>query len=228
VPWLGKNMQEIKTEMSTDYFHYGELELNYLKLKDKKLAHAIETIGFIKRPIRKDLFSSLVQSIVGQQISNKANQTILKRMHSALGDITPLLLQSLSDKDLQAFGLTFRKVAYIKNISQQNQDNVVNLEALRYMSDETVIHILSELKGVGVWTAEMFLIHSLSRSNVISYRDLAIIKGMRMLYRHREINKPQFNKYKKRYSPYATVASFYLWQISAGAIPELTDPRQRN
>ncbi len=213
--------------MDIDYFQYDDVELNHLKSKDKKLARAIEQIGFIKRPVRKDLFSSLIHSIVGQQISSKANKTILNRMYAALGEITPATLLSLSDNDLQAFGFSFRKVAYIKNISQQVQESSVNLEALRDMDDEAVIQVLSQFKGIGVWTAEMLMIHSLERRNVISYRDLAIIKGMRMLYRHREIKKPLFEKYKKRYYPYATIASFYLWTISAGAIPELTDPSQR-
>lgn len=213
--------------MNTDYFQYGEVELSYLKSKDKKLAHAIGQIGFIKRPVRKDLFSSLIHSIVGQQISSKANKTILNRMHVALGEITPAIMLSLADNDLQAFGLSFRKVAYIKNIAQQVREGAVNLEALRDMDDAAVIRALSQFKGIGEWTAEMLMIHSLERSNVISYQDLAIIKGMRMLYRHRDIKKPLFEKYKKRYSPYASIASFYLWAISAGAIPELTDPSQR-
>ena len=148
-------------------------------------------------------------------------------MHVALGEITPAILLSLSDNELQAFGLSFRKVAYIKNISQQVQEGSVNLEALRDMDDAVVIQVLSQFKGIGEWTAEMLMIHSLERSNVISYRDLAIIKGMRMLYRHREIKRPLFEKYQKRYAPYATIASFYLWAISGGAIPELTDPNQR-
>ena len=209
--------------MNTDYFQYGDVELSYLKSKDKKLAYAIEQIGFVKRPVRKDLFSSLIHSIVGQQISSKANETILKRMYVALGEITPAILLSLSDNDLQAFGHSYRKVAYIKNISQQVREGSVNLEALRDMDDASVIAVLSQFKGIGEWTAEMLMIHSLERSNVISYRDLAIIKGMRMLYRHREIKRPLFEKYQKRYTPYASIASFYLWAISAGAMALITN-----
>ena len=220
-------MLESKLDKNADYFQYGEVELSYLKSKDKKLAYAIEQIGFIERPVRKYLFSSLIHSIVAQQISTKASKTILNRMYTAMGEITPTIMLSLSDDELQAFGLTFRKVAYMKNISEQVQKGAVNLQDLRVMDDGAVIQTLSQFKGIGDWTAEMLMIHSLERSNVISYLDLAIIKGMRMLYRHREIKKPLFEKYKKRYSPYATIASFYLWAISDGAIPELTDPGQR-
>ncbi|MEG6523450.1 DNA-3-methyladenine glycosylase family protein [Desulfotomaculum sp. 1211_IL3151] len=85
------------------------------------------------------------------------------------------------------------------------------------MSDEDVCKRLSQIKGVGVWTAEMLMIFSMQRMNVISWGDMAIIRGLRMLYHHREITPKLFAKYKKRYSPYATVASLYLWQISHGA-----------
>ena len=92
------------------------------------------------------------------------------------------------------------------------------------MTDEQVIRELSSLKGIGVWTAEMIMTFCMQRPDVVSYGDLAIIRGMRMLYRHREIDKEKFIRYRKRYSPYGTVASLYLWAIAGGAIPELTDP----
>ena len=92
------------------------------------------------------------------------------------------------------------------------------------MTDEEVIKELSSLKGIGVWTAEMLLLFCMQRPDIVSFGDLAIIRGMRMLYRHREIDRKKFDRYRKRYSPYGSVASLYLWAISAGAIPQLTDP----
>ena len=95
------------------------------------------------------------------------------------------------------------------------------------MADDEVIAALSSLKGVGVWTAEMILIFCMQRQDVVSFGDLAILRGMRMLYRHREIDKAKFEKYRKRYSPYGSVASLYLWEISGGALEGVTDPAGR-
>ena len=95
------------------------------------------------------------------------------------------------------------------------------------MPDELVIQELSALKGIGVWTAEMIMTFCMQRPNIVSFGDLAILRGMRMLYRHKEIDRAKFEKYRKRYSPYGTVASLYLWAIAGGALPELTDPAQK-
>jgi len=86
------------------------------------------------------------------------------------------------------------------------------------MPDKEVCAKLSALDGVGVWTAEMLMIFSMQRPNVLSYGDLAIHRGLRMVYRHRKIDKAKFNRYWKRYTPYASVASLYLWAVAGGAI----------
>lgn len=93
----------------------------------------------------------------------------------------------------------------------------LDVEALRALPDEAVCAELSRLPGVGVWTAEMLMTFSLQRPNVMSYGDLAIQRGLRMLYRHRAIDRDRFEKYRRRYAPYATVASLYLWAVAGGA-----------
>jgi DNA-3-methyladenine glycosylase II len=98
------------------------------------------------------------------------------------------------------------------------------LDSLQVLPDAEVQNQLTRLKGIGPWTAEMLLIFSLERQDVVSFGDLAIQRGMRMLYRHRKITPKLFDKYRRRYSPYGSVASLYLWAIAGGAIPELTDP----
>ena len=91
------------------------------------------------------------------------------------------------------------------------------------MSDEAVIAELSQLRGIGKWTAEMLLIFSMGRQAVLSWDDLAIHRGLRMVYHHRKITKPLFQKYKRRFAPYGSVASLYLWEVSVGALPDLKD-----
>ena len=97
-----------------------------------------------------------------------------------------------------------------------------------HLPDQEVIRVLSALPGIGVWTAQMLLIFCLQRPDVVSFGDLGIRRGMRMLYRHREIDRERFARYARRCSPYGTVASLYLWAIAGGAIPGLTDPAARS
>ena len=208
------------------YFQYGEKEITHLKKADKRLAAVIEQVGKIERAVNPDLFSALVNSIVGQQISTKAHQTIWERMQKELGEISPAVIDSLPLETLQRFGITFKKAAYIKSAAQKILTNEFDINTLHSMSDKEVCAKLSELDGVGVWTAEMLMIFSMQRPNVLSYGDLAILRGLRMVYRHRKIDKAKFNTYWKRYTPYASVASLYLWAVAGGAIDGDTPKKQ--
>ena len=206
------------------YLEYDDKATDYLKAKDPKLAAVIERIGHIDRSADEDLFSSVVTSIIGQQISTKAQKTIWARMQAALGGVTPQTIASASPEELQQLGLTFRKVGYMQDFAGKVLDGSFNLDAVQHMSDEEAIAALASLKGIGVWTAEMLLLFCLQRPNVLSYGDLAILRGMRMVYRHRKIDRQLFEKYRRRLSPYGSVASLYFWAVAGGAIPELTDP----
>jgi len=209
------------------YFAYGEKETAYLKSKDKKLGEAIDTIGHIERKTDGDLFSSVVHHIVGQQISTAAQATIWRRISEALGAVNAAAIGDASVAELQKFGMTFKKAEYIKDFAAKVRGGEFDIESLAHKTDEEVIAELSALKGIGVWTAEMIMTFCLQRPDVLSYGDLAIHRGIRMLYRHRRVDKKLFEKYRRRYSPYGTVASLYLWAIAGGAVPGLTDPAPR-
>jgi 3-methyladenine DNA glycosylase/8-oxoguanine DNA glycosylase len=205
------------------YFQYGEKEIEHLKRVDKKLAVVINQIGMIEREVIPDLFIALVHSIIGQQISTKAHQTVWKRMTTKLEKIAPVVFDDLPLEELQQFGITFKKAAYIKSLAHKIIIGELNLDSLHAMSDEQVCAKLSEQDGIGVWTAEMLMIFSMQRSDVLSYGDLAILRGLRMVYHHRKIDRVTFDKYWKRYSPYASVASLYLWAVAGGAIEDMKD-----
>ena len=183
------------------YFEYGEKETEYLKSKDKKLAEVIDRVGHIDRPVDTDLFSSVVHHIIGQQISTKAQKTIWQRMNDALGAVTPETVGRASVEELQSFGMTFKKAEYIKDFSEKIITGEFDLDAVNGMFDEEAISALSGLKGIGVWTAEMILLFCLQRPNIFSYGDLAILRGMRMVYHHRKIDRKLFEKYRRRLSP---------------------------
>ena len=205
------------------YFKYGEKETQYLKSKDKKLGAVIDEIGHINREVDSDLFSSVVRQIIGQQISTKAHQTIWKRMNDELGEINADTILNAGVEKIQQFGITFRKADYIIDFAKKIQSGQFDLEAIREKSDEEVITELIALKGIGVWTAEMIMLFCLQRPNVLSFGDLALVKGVRMVYHHKYIDKERFERYRKRFSPYCSVASLYFWEVAGGAIEGMKD-----
>ncbi|WP_333594147.1 DNA-3-methyladenine glycosylase 2 family protein [Anaerospora hongkongensis] len=195
-------------------FQYGQKELDYLKKKDKKLGEAIERIGFIEREVIPDLFTALVNSIVAQQISLKAVDTIWRRMQERFGKITAENMAEQAVEAVQQCGMTMKKAVWIKNIAEAVSQGELDLNELSQLSDEEVCRRLCSLNGIGLWTAEMLMTFSLQRKDVVSWGDLAIRRGMMRLYHHKKLDKAKFERYKKRYSPYGTIASLYLWRIS--------------
>ena len=205
------------------YFAYGEQALSYLRKKDKRLCEVIDRIGHIDRTVDPDLFSSVLHHIIGQQISTKAQATIWCRCQDTLGEVNAEAILTAGVPKLQSLGMTFRKAEYITDFAEKIRSGAFNLESVKYMSDADAIRALSSLKGIGVWTAEMILLFCLQRPNVFSYDDLAIQRGLRMVYHHRKIDRKLFEKYHRRFSPYCSVASLYLWEVSGGAIPGMRD-----
>ena len=206
-----------------NFFQYGETEIAYLKQVDKRMAEVIDRIGKVERRVIPDLFAALVHSIVGQQISTKAPETIWRRMENALGQVTPEAIDRLSVEELQGFGITFKKAAYIRNATQQVLDGTLDIQSLYMMNDNEVCTRLSELDGIGVWSAEMLMLFSMQRPDILSFGDLAIQRGLRMVYHHRKITRELFEKYRRRFSPYNSVASLYLWAVAGGAIEGMKD-----
>ena len=190
------------------YFEYGENEITYLRNKDKKLSEVIDQIGMIEREVDTDLFSAVVHHIIGQQISTKAQATIWQRMKETLGAVN---------------AVTILKAEYITDFARKVHEGVFDLETVAQMSDEAAIKELASLKGIGVWTAEMILLFCLQRPDIFSYDDLAIQRGLRMVYHHRKIDRKLFEKYRRRFSPYCSVASLYLWAVAGGAISGMRD-----
>lgn len=197
-------------------FPYGEKEVAYLKERDEKLGEAIDRIGMIERAVIPDLFTALVSTIVGQQISNKAKDTVWNRLLERFPELTPETVALADPATIQQCGITMRKASYIKGVAEAILDGQLDLDLLPHLSDEEVIKELTSLKGLGRWSAEMLLIFALQRPDIVSWNDLALRKGMMALYGLRELDKARFEQYRRRYSPYGTVASLYLWEIAAG------------
>ena len=181
------------------YFGYGETELQYLRSRDKRMGEVIDRVGMIRREVDPDLFAAVVHHIVGQQISTKAQATVWRRMQEALGTVDAGSVLAAGPEGLQALGISGRKAAYITDFALRVQSGAFDPETVRESSDAEAIRQLCTLKGVGVWTAEMILLFCLQRPDIFSYDDLAIQRGLRMVYHHRQVGRELFEKYRRRY-----------------------------
>ena len=196
------------------YFEYGDKELNYLKKCDEKLCEVINKVGKLQIEVNPDVFEMLIYSIIGQQLSNKAQETIFNRV---LDKIKVLSAENLLNcQSLRDCGLSQGKVEYVKGVSKAYLDGELNFKD--ELSDDDIIKKLTQYKGVGVWTAEMILIFSMQRKNILSYNDLIIKRGLEMLYGIEKIDKKTFEIFREKFSPYCSIASFYIWRVGNGKV----------
>lgn len=196
-------------------FDYGESEMEYLRNCDPLLGQVIDHLGHIDRMIIPDLFAALVFAFVGQLISVHASHIIFSRMQEQLGPITPSNLANISLETIKACGIQRKKAMYIQNIASDIMNGNLDLEELHHMNDKAVIQRLCQIDGIGPWTAEMLLLNSMERPDVMSYGDIAIVRGLCKLYGLSELSKIEFERYRQRFSPYCSVASIYIWRFSS-------------
>ena len=184
--------------------------------KDKKLESLIKKHGRIKLDESKgDLFYDLIDTIISQQLSGKASATIFSRFQKLFASKkfpTPKDILKVSDEKIRACGISFAKIKYIKGLSQAILDGSLNLEKLPLLSDKEVIIELIKIKGIGRWTAEMFLMFSLKRMDVFSVGDLGLRTAVSKLYKIEREDLKGIGKISLKWSPYRTIASRYLWK----------------
>ncbi|NUU60587.1 DNA-3-methyladenine glycosylase family protein [Paenibacillus agri] len=198
----------------TKIFEYRDEQIEALGQADITLGAAMQRLGRVERVIIPDLFAALVHAIVGQLISVKAAATVWGRMQEQLGEITPQNLLLYTADDIQHCGMTMKKARCIEAIARTVAKRELDLENLRELPDQEVIARLTALPGIGRWTAEMLLINSMERPDIVSWGDIAIRRGMMKLYGLDSLTREQFEQYRKRYSPWGSVASIYLWELS--------------
>ncbi|MDR2696322.1 MAG: DNA-3-methyladenine glycosylase 2 family protein [Deltaproteobacteria bacterium] len=196
-------------------FPYGRRETAHLAKRDPALGWVIKQIGHIEREIEPDLVAALMRSVIAQQISTKAAATVYRRLREMPDGATPEHIAQAPVEAIQACGMSMRKAGYVKGIARAALDGRLDARAIAQLDDAGVIAALSELKGVGVWTAEMLLILSLCRPNVLSWGDFAIRNGIMKLYGLDTLDKKTFAALHERYAPYASVASLYIWAYGA-------------
>lgn len=194
------------------YFHYTDEQTELLALRDRKLGDFIAKTGHIDRLVSDDFFSGLCYNIVNQQLSMKACDTLWNKLTSALGLITP---ETCHDADkLRSCGLSQSKANCIASCAEKFISAEIVPTEIPKMSDNEVSTLLTSIKGIGRWTAEMTLIFCLERPDVLSLSDYGIRKGLSVLHDIdiKDIKAMQW--YRELYSPYGTIASFYLWEAA--------------
>ncbi len=188
--------------------------VRHLKKADPILAAIIERVGPCRMEFGPPEFHSLAEAIVYQQLNGKAAVTIFKRFAALTGDpVTPKGILKLTDVQLRSVGLSKQKSSYLKDMAERAGRGDLDFSRLPEMSDDEVIKHLTQVKGVGVWTAHMFLMFTLRRPNVLPTGDYGVQVAMKKHYKKRNLPKPeQMMKIAKSWEPYRSVACWYLWK----------------
>jgi DNA-3-methyladenine glycosylase II len=179
---------------------------------------------------RADHFSALVRAIVFQQLSTKAASTIHGRLVALLpnGELTPATLAAVTDEQLRAAGISRQKGGYLRDLSEKVASGVVPLDDLENMDDEQVIAALTTIKGIGRWSAEMFLMFRLHRPDVLPVGDLGIVNAVTKVYRLRKKPTPdRLRRLGEAWKPYRSVASWYLWRSLGNAPGQAPAPSDK-
>jgi len=189
--------------------------VQYLCKVDSNLERIIKIVGKYYINIRNDPFQSLVESIIYQQLAGKAANAIYNRFINYYNNkqITPTLILNSPNDNLKKVGLSNRKIDYLKDLALHVYDGRINLEELPKMNDDEIINKLVNVKGIGRWTSEMFLIFSLGRQDILPVTDLGVRKAIQKIYSLSELPKPNIMmEIAKPWRPYRSIATWYLWK----------------
>ena len=179
---------------------------------DEKLCSLIHVIGDYSIELQENYFETIIEKMIGQLLSVQAADAIRKRVRDLCPDMTPASLSLTQDQDLRAAGLSTAKISYIRDFIDKVNNGSLCLERLPHQSDEEVMRELTQVKGIGVWTAQMFLIFSLGRLNILPAADIGLQRGIRWLYQQKAENI-DFEFIYKKWSPYCTIATLYMWEL---------------
>lgn len=186
----------------------------HLSHSDPVLRAIIERVGPFRMEYGEPEFHSLAEAIVYQQLNGKAAVTIFKRFAALAGEpLTPEGILKLSEEQLRSVGLSKQKSFYLRDLAAKTHEGKLDFGRLPKLSDDEVIEHLTQVKGIGVWTAHMFLMFALRRPNVLPTGDFGVRMAMKKYYKKRTLPKPdQMEKIAKAWEPYRSVACWYLWK----------------
>lgn len=188
--------------------------INHLKKSDPILRAIIERIGPCRMEYGPPEFHSLAEAIIYQQLNGKAAIVIFKRFAALAGEpLTAAGILKLTDEQMRSVGLSKQKSSYLRDMAERAMTGQLDFRKLHELSDEEVIKHLTQVKGVGPWTAQMFLMFTLRRPNILPTGDFGVQMAIKKLYNKRKIPKPaQMEKLAKAWEPYRSIACWYLWK----------------
>ena len=188
--------------------------IQHLRSSDPILSEIIDRVGAYGIQFRDPSFETLVKSIVYQQLSGRVASVIFERvLKAAGGSLTPAGILKLLPSRMRSLGLSTQKTAYIRDLARHARDGSVVFEKLTGLDDAAVIEHLTQVKGIGVWTAHMFLMFALRRPNILPTGDLGIRNAVKKAYGLEELpGHEEIEQLAERWRPYCTVASWYLWR----------------
>ena len=192
--------------------------MDYLSKKDKRLGAYIAKVGPLTREGIIDPYLALLDCIIAQQVSAKVATTMSKRFFAKYPLGNPEQIAHAPIEELRALGFSGSKANYLQGIAKIRYEGLVDFDSLGTKSTQEIMDILLPLRGIGRWTVEMLLIFTYEKQDVLSFGDLAIRRGIQRLYHKKTCTKEFFDTLYKRYAPYQTVASFYLWHASLSTV----------
>jgi DNA-3-methyladenine glycosylase II len=188
--------------------------ISHLKKCDPILRAIIDQVGPFRMEYGPPEFHSLAEAIIYQQLNGKAAVVIFKRFAALAGEpLTPAGILKLTNEQMRSVGLSKQKSSYLRDMAERAMSRQLDFSKLHQMSDEEVIKHLTQVKGVGVWTAQMFLMFTLKRPNVLPTGDFGVQSAIKRHYNKRKLPKPaQMEKLAKAWEPYRSIACWYLWK----------------
>ena len=188
-------------------------EIEYLRKKDKRLAKVISMVGDLTYSIQTDYYCFFVHEIIEQMLSIKAANCIFSRLENLCGGtVTPEAISLLTDDQIRATGTSSAKVEYIRSLTTAVISGILVFDDLINQTDEEIIHELTSFRGIGTWTAKMFLIFGLNRPDVLPYEDAAFLQSYKWMYKTSDCSKESIMKRCKKWKPYSSIAARYLYR----------------
>lgn len=192
---------------------YWDEACAHLMKRDRAMRRLVPQFGAAHLESRGDPFVTLARSVVGQQISVKAAQSVWDRVAGQVRRVTPGNVLKQSTEDMRACGLSARKVEYLRDLAQHFADKKVHVKAWAEMDDEAIISELVAIRGIGRWTAEMFLMFHLMRPDVLPLDDLGLANGVSRLYFSEEkVTRSELRELAQAWAPFRSVATWYIWR----------------
>lgn len=190
---------------------YGEKEMQYISDKHPVMQALVEHYGHLEQGKVEDVYTSLVLHIISQMLANSVSEVLIKRFIILVGEINPENIICAGTEKIRGCGISRKKAEYILGLSDSVIKGSYNFSLLDSMSDDEAVKYLMQIKGVGRWTAEMIVEFTMGRLNIFCYEDVALQNGIMKAHGFKTLSKVRFERLKKMYSPYCSVASVYYY-----------------